>query len=1182
MATTDPIKTELFRFVTLKSPNRVTKEKKELGFITHPNESKSFFLKEITSTNLASARAEVREVQSKFEPLRNYEAVRDIAPELYDFSDWLRQNASNLTYDKALAKASGIESLDKKVEILLWDNIFYDMLKRINPTVRQSCTQIIIANYFIAHINDPDLKAKAVALIQTPRTPEPPSEEVRVNRYVKRIAKSKLIIPKVFSVQRKKDNKGHVTQGKLNKVLETELLRSDAALKVSNKRKKASTIQQEIESNLGSLFSRASARSPFVKTSELNLKSVSKETADFIKSNSGMRVSPNSVRALVQKLHRTIEKETSKTVAGKRKVRLYHGKKDTKATNIPYGFVFSIPDSEDGFQLTLKLSKDEYIKGVMCHMKVTYNGQSQALKDKTFREVNATNGYALIALFENEKLNLPDAGSFEFKALVRLRNGKVVAIDVVGSLSENTHVGVGTIIKGTSKKRIEDTDEDNNFNEEIASATEDANASSEESSEEIEYGALYGVNRLGIGVYRKVEQEVCCYVPGEVSRIENIMAKEYKERHTRSLVSSETTDEEAEETEMEAQTDNATTTRNEMSSEITSAIARVQNTNATAMAAVSGGYGGVSFMTGGSVGFASSNSSTYSDIEAENFSREVTQTALERIVQKVSKKRTSRILQEFEENNRHGFDNRSGESHVTGVYRWVDIVYMNRVINYGKRLMVEFLVPEPSKLYKWAIDQELEETGTSESGAELEQPITLSENGITGPTSINRENYRTHASEYGVTGVLEPYPEVYDPETTHIFTQFDDPAFSSTGKDLIDKTDGKETTFRLTLPVTQDYRLLSMDIDIEFDYHLNKSGTEDGTIFYVDVHDYEVEFDKKSSGVYELGSLKNKALQRKTLVESHTFNDTITEDIEVRVTMKNIYDFTLAITVKEQVKDSIEDAWKEDVYYQISDAYDQLLKEYEASLEIVEAEAQAAETEKAESNPEFNRNIERREIKRSAIEMMVKPFFSEHGISVGEDYFDEGDCGEPTISQTEEWEVYSSHVKFFEQAFEWNIMDYIFYPYYWADRCSWAELLQTKDSVDPIFESFLQSGMARVVVPVREGFEDAIDLYMETGDIWNGGDLIIDTDDDLYVSVADELQEIEGAVGEEWQSRVPTTLTVIQSDSVALNASGLPCCNEVDGEVLGLIGSSETLKLIDETREEDVTVIDEDDTSETE
>ena len=46
---------------------------------------------------------------------------------------------------------------------------------------------------------------------------------------------------------------------------------------------------------------------------------------------------------------------------------------------------------------------------------------------------------------------------------------------------------------------------------------------------------VQGVVNLGIADFRRVEPEVCCYVPGEVSHIENVMAREYKERSARTL-----------------------------------------------------------------------------------------------------------------------------------------------------------------------------------------------------------------------------------------------------------------------------------------------------------------------------------------------------------------------------------------------------------------------------------------------------------------------------------------------------------------------------------------------------------------------------------------------------------------------------------------------------------------------
>jgi len=36
-----------------------------------------------------------------------------------------------------------------------------------------------------------------------------------------------------------------------------------------------------------------------------------------------------------------------------------------------------------------------------------------------------------------------------------------------------------------------------------------------------------------------------------------------------------------------------------------------------------------------------------------------------------------------------------------------------------------------------------------------------------------------------------------------------------------------------------------------------------------------------------------------------------------------------------------------------------------------------------------------------------------------------------------------------------------------------------------------------------------LNYYIETGDIWNGGDLVIDQENDLYLSIASEMQNVE-------------------------------------------------------------------------
>ena len=82
----------------------------------------------------------------------------------------------------------------------------------------------------------------------------------------------------------------------------------------------------------------------------------------------------------------------------------------------------------------------------------------------------------------------------------------------------------------------------------------------------------------------------------------------------------------------------------------------------------------------------------------------------------------------------------------------------------------------------------------------------------------------------------------------------------------------------------------------------------------------------------------------------------------------------------------------------------------------------------------------------------------------------------------EELDIYTALAKFMEQAMEWEIMDYTFYPYYWGNRTEWQQMY-VSESIDPLFRSFLQAGMARVIVTVKPGFEDAVQFFLTTGKI---------------------------------------------------------------------------------------------------
>src|SRR5262249_29492355 len=123
---------------------------------------------------------------------------------------------------------------------------------------------------------------------------------------------------------------------------------------------------------------------------------------------------------------------------------------------------------------------------------------------------------------------------------------------------------------------------------------------------------------------------------------------------------------------------------------------------------------------------------------------------------------------------------------------------------------------------------------------------------------------------------------------------------------------------------------------------------------------------------------------------------------------------------------------------------------------------------------------------------------------------------------------------FFQQSFEWEQMTYVFYPYFWGRQAKWAEHL-TADAGDELFGRFLKAGFARLIVPVRQGHNDDILNYLETGVPWSGTEPPI-LGDERYLSIIEEIKETLDAPdsgkpeGTSWEFKVPTSLVMLDND----------------------------------------------------
>jgi hypothetical protein len=71
--------------------------------------------------------------------------------------------------------------------------------------------------------------------------------------------------------------------------------------------------------------------------------------------------------------------------------------------------------------------------------------------------------------------------------------------------------------------------------------------------------------------------------------------------------------------------------------------------------------------------------------------------SINRIETRKLQRRFVRTMEEVVEVNKHIFENQAQNAdNISGIYRWVDKIYELQIINYGKRLMLEFIVPEPA------------------------------------------------------------------------------------------------------------------------------------------------------------------------------------------------------------------------------------------------------------------------------------------------------------------------------------------------------------------------------------------------------------------------------------------------------------------------------------------------------
>jgi hypothetical protein len=587
------------------------------------------------------------------------------------------------------------------------------------------------------------------------------------------------------------------------------------------------------------------------------------------------------------------------------------------------------------------------------------------------------------------------------------------------------------------------------------------------------------VRPAGVGSLLVVKQQIKRYEAGEISDVANVLKSEKREHETRRLERTEETLTTETETTRQQERDLQSTERQEMSKASQDTIREDERFKIGAT--ISGGFGRV-VQAEVSTEYETTSSQEQTESTQTSFARDVTQRTASKISERIRSEHTIRTIEEFEEKNAHGFDNTLGTEHVIGIYQWLDRVYEAQVHDYGIRLFFDVMVPEPAAFLLQAIASRV----SAAEGLERPKPFTRK------PSELTPENYHDYVRTYQAADV-EPPPPLYRTVSLPL---------EGTTQNATDP----ELTRTQEVQIPDGYEAVSAWVTASF-------------VAWEKV-DGDVVFDHAALW-FHVGQNVWKRGYGDGQTQRFMWLDNEQQTLPVAMRTLFVSSFAAAIEISCR-RTSAYEKWQLKTHAAVLAGYLKLKQDYDDRLAALSVESS---TQPEGRNPIENRAIERTELKRQSISTITGQYFEAFGA------IRQSATQEARIDFDEAL-AEGNYARFFEQAFDWDNMTYEFYPYYWARRTTWVDRLLTQD-VDSLHAEFLKAGYARLRIPVNPDFERGVFHFLDTGSVWQGGELPEITSTG-YVALLEEIaQRRETAteeipVGPPWDIRLPTTLVRVK------------------------------------------------------
>lgn len=571
------------------------------------------------------------------------------------------------------------------------------------------------------------------------------------------------------------------------------------------------------------------------------------------------------------------------------------------------------------------------------------------------------------------------------------------------------------------------------------------------------------VGPIGTGDLKVVKMKLLGYEPTDIADIQHVMGFEKRERTHRRLRRFEETFTEEFEREEEKLRELEKNERFQIEQQ-TQEVVRSE-TKFEAGAEISAGFGPVQI--GAYARFSTSQSKEETDTYSTNYAKDVMERSLDRIIERVRSERITKTLEESEETNKHGFDNTEAEN-ISGIYWWLNKSYRAKVVNYGKRLWYEFIIPQPASFFILAQRDHLENHVMPEEPETPKHPANSDED--LKPKDIDRTNYLDLVQQYGVDGIKPPPKETVRLVKTISRDTEPERNFAIVDNDL-EIPDGY---------VVDD--LLPRIIDILLSSDSYKITAFAGRKWV----------NTKTNGVWADGGSEPIGVSGR---------------VPIAILGHGIAAFTAVTEVICKLTDEGFQAWQLDVYRAIMNAY---LKEKQNFEEKVAAAQIEQSVKIAGKNPLINRQLIIDELIRGCITLWTG--FNFDGVPmISQNEGANPPANFPRINIDNTLELIPE-ISFIHQAFDWFNLTFEFYPYFWARKKDWLDIYSLEDK-DPLFTDFLRAGAARVLVPVHLEATQAVLYYQATGNLQLDGDIPMfeppDINDTLITNTFDGEPETE-------------------------------------------------------------------------